>query len=270
MAPHDIATSLGTLHLDVTGSGDPILLMPSLLTDHTLYAAQVAHFSGRYTTIAVDPPGQGRSQPLRSAFTFEESARAYVDVLDGLGLPWAHLVGNSWGAMIGGTMSAFFPDRVGCAVLLNGTASEGPRWDRLQLALAARLTRLAGRPLLVRSTVVPRFLGVTTRRRRRDLVDGLAGMIRRNDARSASFAVESIVVRRPDQHALFGRIGVPTLVVAGREDESFPVAEVRRMAEAIPGSELVVLEQVGHLAAYEAPDTVNALIDDFLDRHRRR
>lgn len=76
MATHDIATSLGTLHLDVTGSGDPILLMPSLLTDHTLYAAQVAHFSGRYTTIAVDPPGQGRSQPLRGAFTFEESARA--------------------------------------------------------------------------------------------------------------------------------------------------------------------------------------------------
>ena len=46
------------------------------------------------------------------------------------------------------------------------------------------------------------------------------------------------------------------------------LAEVRRMAEAIPGSELVVLDQVGHLAAYEAPDTVNTLIDDFLDRHR--
>ena len=58
------------------------------------------------------------------------------------------------------------------------------------------------------------------------------------------------------------------MVVAGREDASFPVAEVRRMAEAILGSELVVLDHVGHLAAYEAPDTVNALIDDFLDRHR--
>ena len=131
------------------------------------------------------------------------------------------------------------------------------------------MTRLAARPLFVRSTVVPRFLGKTTRRRRPDLVAGLVTMIKRNDARSASFAVESIVVRRPDQHALFGHIAVPTLVVAGREDASFPVAEVRRMAEAIPGSELVVLDRIGHLAAYEAPDTVNALIDDFLDRHPR-
>ena len=268
MATHDIATGLGSLHLQITGTGDPILLMPSLLTDHTLYAAQVAHFSGRYTTIAVDPPGQGASEPLRKAFTFEESARAYVDVLDELGLPWAHLVGNSWGAMIGGTIAATFPDRVGCAVLLNGTASEGPRWDRLQLALAARMTRLAGRPLFVRSTVVPRFLGATTRRQRPELVDGLVAMINGNDARSASFAVESIVVRRPDQHAVYARIGTPTLVVAGREDASFPVAEVRRMAESIPGSELVVLDQIGHLAAYEAPAAVNALIDDFLGRHR--
>ncbi len=270
MATHDIASSLGALHLEIAGTGDPILLMPSLLTDHTLYAAQVAHLSASYTTIAIDPPGQGGSEPLRRAFSFEESARAYVDVLDGLGLPWAHLVGNSWGAMIGGTIAATFPERVGCAVLLNGTASEGPAWDRRQLALAARMTRLAGRPLFVRSTVVPRFLGATTRRQRPDLVDGLVAMIRRNNARSASFAVESIVVRRPDQHALFGRISTPTLVVAGREDASFPVTEVRRMADAIPGSELVVLDQIGHLAAYEAPDSVNALIDDFLDRHRSR
>jgi 3-oxoadipate enol-lactonase len=270
MATHDIATGLGALQVHVSGSGDPILLMPSLLTDHTLYAAQVEHFSGRYTTIAVDPPGQGQSEPLHSAFTFAESAQAYIDVLDALGLPWAHLVGNSWGAMIGGTISATFPDRVGAAVLLNGTASEGPRWDRLQLALAARMTRLAGRPLFVRSTVVPRFLGTTTRRQRPDLVDGLVTMIERNDARSASYAVESIVVRRPDQHTLFGRINTPTLVVAGREDESFPVPEVRRMAAAIPGAELVVLDRVGHLAAYEAPDIVNGLIDDFLDRHPRQ
>ncbi|MDR3658799.1 MAG: alpha/beta hydrolase [Mycobacterium sp.] len=267
MATHDIATGLGTLHVQITGTGAPMLLLPSLLTDHTLYAAQVAYFSDRYTTIAVDPPGQGASEPLRRTFAFEESAQAYVDVLDGLALPWAHLVGNSWGAMIGGTIAATYPDRVGCAVLLNGTASAGPWWDRLQLALAAHMTRLAGRPLFVRSTVVPRFLGATTRRQRPELVDGLVAMIERNNARSASFAVESIVVRRPDQHALFGRITAPALVVAGREDASFPVVEVRRMAEAIRGSELVVLDQIGHLAAYEAPDTVNTLIDDFLNRH---
>lgn len=267
MTTRDIPTLLGRLHVEIDGDGEPMLLLPSLLTDHTLYAGQIRHFAGRYTTIAVDPPGQGRSELLTRHFTFEESARAYVEILDALQLPCAHLVGNSWGAMIGGTIAATYPDRVQCSALMNGTASPARRWDRLQLAVAARATRRVGRPLFVRSSIVPRFLGATTRRTQPILVDDLAAMIRRNNARSASFAVDSIVVRRPDQHRLFERITTPVLVIAGSEDESFPVSEQRRMAEAIPGAELVILEEVGHLAAYEAPDTVNGLIDDFIERH---
>jgi 3-oxoadipate enol-lactonase len=262
----NIPTSLGRVYVEIDSDGEPMLLLPSLLTDHTLYARQVSHFSGRYMTIAVDPPGQGRSEPLERCFTFEESARAYVEIIDALQLPWAHVVGNSWGAMIGGTIAATYPDRVGCSVLMNGTASPAPRWDRLQLALLAHLMRRAGRPLFIRSAIVPRFLGATTRRQQPALVDEFAAMVRRNNARSATFAVESIVVRRPDQHRLFERITTPVLVIAGGEDESFPVPEARRMAEAIPKAEFVILEQAGHLAAYEAPDTVNALIDDFIDR----
>lgn len=267
MTEHHIRTRLGTLYVRVQGAGDPMLLLPSLLTDHALYAGQLDHFSDSYTTIAVDPPGQGRSERIGKRFTFQESAGAYVDVLDALRLPRAHVVGNSWGAMIGGTIAATAPDRVGCAVLMNGTASEAQRWDKFQLALLARTTRLAGRPILVESAVVPRFLGVTTRKLRPDLITDLAAMIRRNDARSASYAVESIVVHRPDQHVLFDRITAPTLVIAGAEDASFPIPEVRRMAEAIPGSRFIVLDAVGHLAAYEAPELVNSLIDEFIGRH---
>ena len=51
---------------------------------------------------------------------------------------------------------------------------------------------------------------------------------------------------------------------AGEEDRTFPVAETRAMAEAIPGSLFKVLPRVGHLAALEAPQPVNATIDEFL------
>jgi 3-oxoadipate enol-lactonase len=61
-----------------------------------------------------------------------------------------------------------------------------------------------------------------------------------------------------------GAIRKPVLVVAGEEDRTFPVAETRAMAEAIPGSQFRVLPEVGHLAALEAPQQVNAAIDKFL------
>ncbi|RYJ04880.1 MAG: alpha/beta hydrolase, partial [Actinomycetales bacterium] len=56
----------------------------------------------------------------------------------------------------------------------------------------------------------------------------------------------------------------PILVVAGREDATFPVEETRRMAGAAPNATFVVLEGVGHLAALEDPAQVNALVEDFL------
>ena len=55
------------------------------------------------------------------------------------------------------------------------------------------------------------------------------------------------------------------LVVAGREDATFPLPELRAMAGAIPDAELVVLEDAAHLAALEVPDRVNALLTQFLD-----
>ena len=56
------------------------------------------------------------------------------------------------------------------------------------------------------------------------------------------------------------------LVVAGAEDATFPVAETRAMADAIPGSSFVVLDGVAHLAALENPALVNRIVADFLAR----
>jgi 3-oxoadipate enol-lactonase len=86
------------------------------------------------------------------------------------------------------------------------------------------------------------------------------------DLDSGAWAVRSVVPRRPDQRALLGRVTTPVLVVAGVEDATFPNAETKAMADAIPGSSFVVLDGVAHLAALENPALVNELVEDFLAR----
>ena len=54
----------------------------------------------------------------------------------------------------------------------------------------------------------------------------------RIDFQSARWAVESVVIRRPDQHEQFRTIRTAVLVVAGIEDATFPVAETCIMADA--------------------------------------
>ncbi|MFD6160109.1 alpha/beta fold hydrolase [Nocardia sp. NPDC060256] len=264
----DIPTRLGTLRVQIAGAGDPILLWPSLLLDHTLWQAQIKHFAPRFTTIAVDPPGHGASGPLTRTFTFDECALCIAEILDALGIDRAHIVGNSWGAMIGATFAARYPDRVHSAVLMNGTASPAPRRQRLEYAALLTIARLLRgiRPPLTRS-VVAAFLGPTSRRTRPEVVEAMLRVARANDVASVSPAIRSVVSLRPDQRRLLGEIRTPTLVVAGREDATFPPAEVEEMARCIPGAEFVLLDGAAHLVALEVPDTVNALIDDFLSRH---
>jgi pimeloyl-ACP methyl ester carboxylesterase len=69
-----------------------------------------------------------------------------------------------------------------------------------------------------------------------------------------------------DQIAVARGITVPTLVVAGARDRVLPMRHSRRLAEALPDAELVVLPDVGHVAMLERPDVVSALIDGFARR----
>jgi 3-oxoadipate enol-lactonase len=260
-----VETVLGRIRLRVDGNGPAMLFWPSLLMDGTLWAGQAAHFADRYQVVLVDPPGHGGSSPLDRGFGFDDCAQVILEIIDALGIDRVHVIGNSWGGMIGGTFAALHPDRIGVAVLMNATASPAGRRQRIEYGALLQAARLAGgiRGPLVRP-VIDAFLGPTAKRTKPSVVAAVNESVRRVAIASGSHAVRSVVPRRPDQRELFGKIKTPVLVVAGIEDATFPVAETREMADAIPGARFVVLENAAHLAALECPDEVNALIDAFL------
>jgi pimeloyl-ACP methyl ester carboxylesterase len=57
---------------------------------------------------------------------------------------------------------------------------------------------------------------------------------------------------------------VPTLLVYGELDARSPLPVARELHARIPGSQLVVLPGVGHLACAERPDLFNAAVRSFL------
>ena len=62
-----------------------------------------------------------------------------------------------------------------------------------------------------------------------------------------------------------GRLGVPTLIVWGENDEFAPVAGAHRFHREIPGSELRVFEGAGHFLFSDAPGDSVAAVVDFLE-----
>ena len=260
-----VNTMLGTVRVQVAGTGAPIIFWPSLLMTGDMWRGVAGHLVARSQVVLVDPPGHGGSQPLTGMFTFDDCACCVVDILDGLGLEQAHFVGNSWGGMIGATFAAAHPDRVGRAVLMNCTAGRAGIGQKIRYAMLLRLAQWQGEigPALIRS-VLKAFLGPTTFRERPDVVAQVRSAVRSVNVPSVSWAVKSVVPARPDQRPLCAGITTPVLVVAGAEDATFPPREAIAMAEAIPGSSIRVLDGVAHLAGLENPALVGSLVEEFL------
>ena len=260
-----VDTVLGRIRLQVGGSGSPIVFWPSLLMTGDMWHGVADDLVARRQVVLVDPPGQGGSQPLTELFSFDDCARCVVDILDGLGIDKAHFVGNSWGGMIGGTFAATYPERTGGAVLMNCTAGRAGVRQKAQFAILLALAKwTGGMGTLLNRPVLKAFLGPTTFRQRPEVVAHVRNAVKAVDVASVSWAVKSVVPRRPDQRALLGTITTPVIVVGGAEDVTFPPREAIAMADAIPGSSVRVLDGVAHLAGLENPPLVSALVEQFL------
>lgn len=264
-----IETLLGTLHLEISGSRAAkapwMFCWPSLLMDGRMWEAQAAHFGRRFRVVCLDPPGQGRSTPLTRGFTLEECAVVLRQLLDALGVRDCVLLGNSWGGMMGGVFAALYPERLRAAVLMNCTASAVGPAQQLEYLVLCTLLRYSPRiPDALLGRALRAFAGETTEREKPAVIQQIRDTVARVDPQSAHWAVRSVVPQRRDHHALLGTVRSPILVLTGEEDRTFPVAETRAMAAAIPDSRFVVLPAVGHLAALEAPTAVNREIDAFL------
>ena len=59
-------------------------------------------------------------------------------------------------------------------------------------------------------------------------------------------------------------IAAPALVIAGENDSTAPQENCRSIAKAVPGSRFCTVEGTGHVIYMEAPERLNACLDEFL------
>ena len=74
------------------------------------------------------------------------------------------------------------------------------------------------------------------------------------------------IMARPDSRPLLVDIKMPTVVISGRQDRTVPLARAEEMAADISHSQLVVLEQCGHMAPLEKPVEVAAALRRWLSQ----
>ena len=101
-----------TMNYDQQGTGEPLILIPYLATDHACYAFQVAEYARHFTCLSVDLRGTGESDKPDGVYSTELFADDIAAFMHPVGIPKAHVAGLSFGAATGMWLAAKYPDKV--------------------------------------------------------------------------------------------------------------------------------------------------------------
>jgi pimeloyl-ACP methyl ester carboxylesterase len=250
------------------GSGEPMLLIHGLGSSRTVWDSTRPPLERHFDVIAVDMPGFG-DQPWfedGSAPTMDSLANAVEAEMDELGVDRAHIVGNSMGGWIAIELARRERATDVVAISPVGGATPGEARQSGVVLRVSRAMSRASRPtcaFTMRSATVRRlgFSGVATGDvPYEDAINAIGYM-----ARSQGFpkllrnvAGEGDLIEANRER--FGQVGCPVLIAWGAEDRVLSPAGGPRMAEAIPGSELRVLDGCGHTPMLDRPAETAAMI----------
>jgi pimeloyl-ACP methyl ester carboxylesterase len=115
-----------TLRTTVTGSGEPVVLIPGIFGGAYGYRKIVGPLVQRgYRCIVIEPLGYGRSSyPEGADYSFTAQAERIGRVLDSLGVRHALFIANSTGASITLRVALAYPDRVRGILSIDGGPAE--------------------------------------------------------------------------------------------------------------------------------------------------
>jgi pimeloyl-ACP methyl ester carboxylesterase len=73
-----------------------------------------------------------------------------------------------------------------------------------------------------------------------------------------------------DEYRSLEKLGLPVLLVWGKEDKSFPYEDMELIMSALPDLEFYSIEESAHLPHYEQPDIVNPMLLNFLTTNNKQ
>jgi pimeloyl-ACP methyl ester carboxylesterase len=263
------------------GAGEPLLLVHGGPTSGAGFASLLPHLDG-VRCLVVDRPGSGLSEtPAWTRPLLHRSLDHLVaDMLDGLGLERAHVLGSSFGGTFALRAATATPERIERLVLLGGpTAIEGlplPTMERLLLApgvarLASRFvpSRKGQRKAIAdighQTTVADgRIPDVYWDWNDRLLHDTGAW---RDDLGSMRFLAHWSMTYGAEVRISaddLAQVQAPTLVVWGGHEPYGGRESADLVTDALPDARLAYLPDAGHLPWLDEPEVVGRAISEFL------
>ena len=254
----------GQLHVEVTGSGPPLVLLHGWAMHAGVFTPLAARLRGARTLYLVDLPGHGHSAGCGVPLALEPCTQAIARMVPA-GAPWC---GWSLGGLVALHAAATRPDDVpGLAMLC--ASPRFVRGDDWKYGVSAEVFRdfAAGlrsdyRGTLDRFIALEAFGSEHAREEIRALRDELFA---RGEPAASVLADGLELLETADLRGLLPGLPVPSLWLAGRRDRLVDPRAMRAASELAPRAGFEVVEHAGHAPFLTHADAVASRLLAFLE-----
>lgn len=262
----------------IAGSGPAILLIHGIGDNSTTWNTVQAKLAQRFTVIAPDLLGHGRSDKPRADYSIAGYANGMRDLLSVLDIERVTIIGHSLGGGVAMQFAYQFPHLVERLILVGagGVTKDVNfvlRWASLPMgseAIAVLRLPLVLPAVQLMGRVLGMALGSTGLAR--DLPDVLRILDDLPEpTASAAFSrtLRAVVDWRGQIVTMLDRCylteAIPVQIVWGTKDVVVPVRHARMAHAAMPGSRLEIFEGSGHFPFHDDPARFIDVVERFVD-----
>jgi len=257
------------------GQGPVLLLLHGLGCDHTTWEPVIDALAKRYTVIAPDLLGHGRSAKPRADYSVGGYANAMRDLITVLGIDKVTVVGHSFGGGIAMQFAYQFPERTERLILV-ASGGLGP-----EVSPAIRAITTPGFHQVMGVLTLPgvRHLGMAGLRalsgaplkhaRDLDEVANIYDSFKDPFARHAiQHVVRAVVDWRGQIVTMADRAylteAMPMCVVWGRDDKVIPVRHADNVGQLAPNARVEVIPNAGHFPHKDHPHRFAKIVHEFI------
>jgi len=249
------------LHVRDEGQGPPIVLVHGLGGDHTIWNAVVPRLAPGFRVLAPDLRGHGRSTaPAGATYRLDDLEADLARVLTDRGLPSAHFVGQSAGAMLVLRLGLDAPEQVRSVTLVGGAAYMDAHTRSVAEGWAEAYAEGGADAFAVRmlkDLYYPDWIEAHM-----EIADRVREEVPRHDYGPALAWGRAIAAF--DERARIATLRPPALMIQAMDDAVVDASHGRILRQSIPGSKIRILAQTGHMVPVERPTETAEAVGSFV------
>jgi pimeloyl-ACP methyl ester carboxylesterase len=243
-----------------------VLLLCGIGAKRQGWYKQLQPLGARFRTIALDYRDVGDSDEATAQYTIGDVAEDVHELARALGIERAGLIGISMGGFVALELALRHPELVDKLILIVTSAggpthvSTSPEIMRLLMPGDEDVETGAGARRVCAAVAAPGFA-----ERHPEEMETFVEIARHRPMTKDAYLRQLAACRGHDVSDRLDRISAPTLVIHGDLDPLVPVENGRHLAERIPGAELIVYADTGHIPEVERADEFNRDLLAFLE-----